>query len=105
MPYTEIGAFMAELRGQDGIAARALELAILSAVRSGEVIGARWDEIDPDARMWTIPGARNESWPRAPRAAQRCRDADSQYDGRDLPRQQGQEACQRRFCAPEVAPH
>ena len=49
---------MAELRRQDGVGARALEFAILIAARSGEVFGATWDEIDPDAKIWTIPGAR-----------------------------------------------
>src|SRR3954447_24333684 len=45
LPYSEIGAFMAALRQQEGIAARALEFAILTAARTGEVIGARWAEI------------------------------------------------------------
>lgn len=46
LPYVEIGAFLAELRQQDGVGARALEFAILTAARTGEVIGARWDEIN-----------------------------------------------------------
>ena len=58
LPYAEIGMFMAELRKQKGIAARALEFAILTAVRSGEVRGAAWDEIDFVARVWTIPAER-----------------------------------------------
>jgi toxin HigB-1 len=45
-PYPDIGAFMIELREQQGIAACALEFAILTAARTGEVIGARWDEIN-----------------------------------------------------------
>jgi integrase len=55
LPYAEIGAFMAALRGQDGTAASALEFLILTATRTGEVIGATWDEIDPGAAVWTIP--------------------------------------------------
>jgi integrase len=56
--WTEIGAFMARLRERDGVAARALEFAILTAARSIEVRGATWDEIDFDAKVWTIPGDR-----------------------------------------------
>ena len=58
LPYAEIAAFMAELRKQEGVAARALEFAILTAARTGEVIGARWDEIDLAERLWTVPGER-----------------------------------------------
>ena len=56
--YHEIGAFMAELRQQEGIAARALEFLILTAARTGEVIGARWGEINIAERLWTIPAER-----------------------------------------------
>jgi integrase len=58
LPWPEIGAFMARLRKADGMGARALEFAILTAARSGEVRGAVWDEIDFAAKLWTIPGAR-----------------------------------------------
>jgi integrase len=58
LPYAEIAAFMGELRGRDGIAPRALEFTILTAARSGEVLGARWDEIDIAAREWTVPAER-----------------------------------------------
>jgi len=58
LPYVEISAFLASLRAQQGIAARALEFAILTAARTGEVIGARWTEIDMDAATWTIPAGR-----------------------------------------------
>jgi integrase len=61
LPYPEIGGFIAELRQQDGIAARALEFTILTAARTGEVIGATWPEIDLDSRLWTIPGERMKS--------------------------------------------
>jgi integrase len=58
LPYLEIGAFLAALRCHDGVAARALEFTILTAARTGEVIGARWEEIDIGARLWTVPAAR-----------------------------------------------
>jgi hypothetical protein len=46
LPYSEIAEFMAELREQEGVAALALELTILTAARTGEVLSARWDEFD-----------------------------------------------------------
>jgi integrase len=58
LPYAELPAFMAELRARDGVAERALELAILCASRSGEVLHATWNEIDLQAGVWTIPGQR-----------------------------------------------
>jgi integrase len=58
VPYVEMPGFMADLRPRGGMAARALEVAILTSVRTGEALGARWDEIDLDARSWTIPAAR-----------------------------------------------
>jgi integrase len=58
MPWQQIAPFMAELRAQEGIAARALEFTILTASRTGTVIGAVWSEIDIGAAIWTIPGPR-----------------------------------------------
>lgn len=58
VPWAEIGAFMQALRQREGVAARALEFAILTAARSGEVRGATWDEIDLTAKTWTIPAER-----------------------------------------------
>jgi integrase len=58
LPWQEIGAFMAELREQDGIAARALEFTILTAARTGETIGALRREVDWDAAVWTVPAER-----------------------------------------------
>jgi len=58
LPYAEIGAFMVGLRRQQGIAARALEFAILTASRSGEVMGARWSEINRAERLWIVPRER-----------------------------------------------
>ena len=58
LPYLGLPAFMAELRQQDGVAARALEFLILTAARTGEIIGARWSEIDLEGCLWTIPAER-----------------------------------------------
>ena len=54
----DMPAFMLDLRTQAGIGARALELLILTATRSGEVRGATWSEIDLDKAIWTIPAER-----------------------------------------------
>lgn len=58
LPYNEVPAFMALLRTEKGITARALEFMVLTATRTMETLGARWDEIDLKARMWTIPAHR-----------------------------------------------
>jgi integrase len=58
LPYLEIGVFMSELRTRDGSAARALEFAILTAARTNEVLGAKWDEIDAERKVWIIPASR-----------------------------------------------
>jgi integrase len=50
--------WMAALRRGEGMGHRALEFVALTAARSGEVRGARWDEIDLEAGMWTIPAER-----------------------------------------------
>jgi integrase len=61
LPWAQIAAFMAELRTREGVAARALEFTILTAARTGEVVGARWSEIDLETRTWVIPAARMKS--------------------------------------------
>jgi integrase len=58
LPYAEVGQFMSELRAKDSLAARALELQILTATRPGEVVNATWDEFDLKAGLWTIPAGR-----------------------------------------------
>jgi integrase len=58
MPYAKVPAFLVALAGQEGVAALALRFGILTAARTGEVIGARWAEIDLEAATWTIPGER-----------------------------------------------
>jgi integrase len=61
LPWREIGAFMAALATQDGVAALALRFAILTAARTGEVIGARWSEIDTAQALWTVPRTRTKA--------------------------------------------
>jgi integrase len=58
MPYAELPAFMGTLRANSAVSARALEWAILCASRTGEVIGAEWEEISLPEKVWTIPGVR-----------------------------------------------
>jgi len=58
MPYAKLPTFMSDLQGRQGTAALALEFAILTAARSGEVLGARWDEFDVDEAVWTLPATR-----------------------------------------------
>ena len=58
LPVSELGAFVSRLRQQSGMGPLALEFAILTAARSGEVRGATWSEIDLKAGVWAIPGER-----------------------------------------------
>jgi integrase len=58
LPWQRIGAFMSALRAREGVSARAVEFAILTAGRSGEVRGARWAEFDMASKLWTIPAER-----------------------------------------------
>ena len=58
LPFTQVHEFVAQLRQQPGIRARALEFLILTASRTGETLGARWSEIDLAAKCWVIPAAR-----------------------------------------------
>jgi integrase len=55
MPYEHVAAFVGRLRENDSLTALALEFCILTAARSGEVLGARWPEIDLDKKVWTLP--------------------------------------------------
>ena len=59
LPYSDMPAFMAELRTRDAVGARALEFLALTAVRTSEALGARWDEIS--GNVWTIPASRMKS--------------------------------------------
>jgi hypothetical protein len=58
LPWQDIPAWMSELRKRDSVSARALEFLILTASRTGEAIGARWQEIDFAGKVWTIPKER-----------------------------------------------
>ena len=58
LPYAEASAFMVELRKRDSLAARALELQVLTVARPGEAAGAQWGEFDLDGAIWTIPAGR-----------------------------------------------
>jgi integrase len=58
MPYEDVPALMATLAGHDTIGRLALQFVILTAARSGEVRGAGWEEVDFEARTWTIPAKR-----------------------------------------------
>jgi integrase len=58
MPYAEVPAFVGKLREAESIPALALEFLILTAARSGEVLGARWDEINLAAKIWTLEASR-----------------------------------------------
>jgi integrase len=58
LPFDQMPAFMADLQGRQGMAARALEFAILTAARTAEVLGATWGELDLETNVWTIPAKR-----------------------------------------------
>ena len=58
MPYEDVAAFVAKLRKREATSALALELCILTAARSGEILGMRWSEIDLDKKIWTVPADR-----------------------------------------------
>jgi integrase len=75
LAYEALPAFMADLRSRDAVAARALEFLILTAARSGEVLGGRADEIDLEKKVWIIPAARMKAGrehrvPLSPRAVE-----------------------------------
>jgi len=58
MPYQQVPSFVAGIHNQDVISAKALIFTILTAARTNEVLGSTWDEIDLEARTWTIPKER-----------------------------------------------
>jgi integrase len=58
LPFAEMPDFMVHLKGQDGVAARALEFTILTAARTGETLSLTWDELDEVNRVWTVPAQR-----------------------------------------------
>ncbi len=75
MPYEAIPAFIDALHKREAVAALSLEFAILTGARTGEVIGAKWDEVDLDKAIWTIPASRMKAGkehrvPLSPRAVE-----------------------------------
>ncbi len=58
LPYASVPAFLAKLRQSDAVSSLALEFLVLTAARTGEVIAARWDEIDAINAVWTVPAVR-----------------------------------------------
>ncbi len=58
LPYSGLSEFLNDLSKRQGNAARCLEFTILTAARTGEAIGARWDEIDMELAVWCIPAQR-----------------------------------------------
>lgn len=58
MHYDNVPTFLVRVRAAQAMSARALEFAILTAVRSGEILGARWSEISLEKALWSIPRER-----------------------------------------------
>ncbi len=58
LPYPELPAFMVSLSREEGIGALALRFTILTACRTNETMGAKWDEVDLNTGIWTIPAER-----------------------------------------------
>ncbi len=58
LPYADMPDFVARLRSSCGMDAKVFEFTILTAARSGEAVGATWDEIDLDRKIWTVPASR-----------------------------------------------
>ncbi|MDB5864657.1 MAG: phage integrase [Betaproteobacteria bacterium] len=86
LPFNEIGDFLVALRAQAGVAARALELVILTATRTADARGARWTEVDTAAAVWTIPAARMKAHrehrvPLSPRAVTVIKAMEALRDG------------------------
>ena len=61
LPYAEASAFLAALKAQEGVAARALEFTMLTATRTTEALGATWGEVDLAAKTWTVPLSRKKT--------------------------------------------
>jgi integrase len=58
MPWADVPAFIQALRLREAMAAKALEFTILTAARTNETLGARWDEINIEEKVWTTPAVR-----------------------------------------------
>ncbi len=88
LPWRQVPAFMRALAARDGAAALALRFAILTAARTGEVVGAEWREIDMDAAVWTVPagrmkGEREHRVPLSPAALEVLREVAERTGGRE----------------------
>jgi integrase len=88
LPYAEVPAFVQTIRAAEAndVTKLAFEFLILTAARTSEVIGARWDEIDQDAKTWTIPGSRIKAGrehrvPLSPRCLELLKSAEALADG------------------------
>ncbi len=62
LPWSEMGAFLVALRAMQGSGARAMEVIILTATRTSEVLNAKWSEFDLDGKLWTIPKERMKAF-------------------------------------------
>lgn len=76
VPYRDMPDLMAAVRAAEGVAPRALEFATLCGVRTGDIIGMRWGEVDLEHALWTVPKERikgqrgHHSVPLSPRAVE-----------------------------------
>ena len=61
IPYPQINEFVLALRKEGGSAPFALEFMLLTAARTGEVVAAKWDEVDFESLVWTVPAERMKS--------------------------------------------
>ena len=61
LPYADVPGFIAKLRERPAVAALMLEFIIFTAARSGEALGARWEEIDLSAKVWIVPASRTKA--------------------------------------------
>ena len=85
MPYAEVAGFVQALREYQpkSAAAYALDLVILTGVRTNEALGAKWAEIDIANALWTIPKRPDEDWRGASRSTVTVRDANCEGHGGD----------------------
>ena len=71
MHWRDVPAFYANLAGRTAMAAKALAFTCLTGSRTGEVLGARWEEFDFEERLWTVPASRMKGGETHPGAAYR----------------------------------
>jgi integrase len=85
MNYSDLPAFMSDLQTRQATAGPSLEFAILTAARSGEVLGARWEEFDLDRAVWTVPATRMKAGRehRVPLSRRALKIVKAMHEGRD----------------------